>query len=55
MDECCFKGQFVTLGFSRNRRKGYAVKTPTGALHTEAVGYKLSLGREVKTEIPAQM
>jgi aminocarboxymuconate-semialdehyde decarboxylase len=49
------KGPFVALGFSNSRRKGYAVKSPAGALHTGAVGYRLSLGREVKTEIPAQM
>jgi hypothetical protein len=40
------------LGFSRNRQKGNAVQNLAGALHNEAVKFKLSVGREVKTEIP---
>jgi len=34
------------------KAKSYSVKTLAGALHAEAVGCKLSLDREVKTEIP---
>ena len=45
------EAQFWALGFSRNRRKGYAAKNPAGALHTEAIRHRLSVGREAKTEI----
>jgi hypothetical protein len=44
--------QFWALGFSRNRRKGYAVENLAGGLKTERVRYKLPLAREVKMEIP---
>jgi hypothetical protein len=43
------------LGFSRNPGKGHAVKNLAEALQAEAVMYKLSLGWEVKTEIPVNM
>ena len=43
--------QFWALGFSRNRRKGYAVENLAGGLKTETVCYKLPVAREVKTEI----
>jgi len=33
--------QFWALGFSRNRRKGYAVENLAGGLKTETVRYKL--------------
>jgi Gram-negative bacterial TonB protein C-terminal len=41
------------LGFSRNRRKGYAVENLAGALGTGAIRYKLSVARELEMEIPA--
>ena len=44
--------QFWALGFSRNRRKGYAVENLAGGLKTEMVRYKLPVAREVKMEIP---
>jgi hypothetical protein len=44
--------QFWALGFSRNRRNGHAIKNLPEALQTEAVTYKLSVGREVKMKIP---
>ena len=40
------------MGFSHYRRKGYPVKTVAEALRAEAARYKLSVGWEVKTEIP---
>jgi hypothetical protein len=40
------------LGIFPHRRKGNAVRNLAGALHTEAVKCKLSVGREVKTDIP---
>jgi 4-amino-4-deoxy-L-arabinose transferase-like glycosyltransferase len=43
------------LGFFRNRRKGSAVKNLAGALHVDRVDSTLSVGREVKMEIPARM
>ena len=46
-------GELEALGFSRNPGKGHAVKNLAEALKAEAVRYKLSLGWEVKTEIPA--
>ena len=42
----------MALRFCRNRRKGYAFKNEAEALQTAAARYKLSVGREVKTEIP---
>jgi hypothetical protein len=44
--------QFSDLGFFRNRRKGRAVKNLAGTLHADRVGCTLSVGREVKMEIP---
>jgi hypothetical protein len=41
------------LGFSRPPAKRLWTRNQTGASHTEAVRRKLSVGREVKTEIPA--
>jgi hypothetical protein len=46
------KPQLGALGFSRNPGRGHAVKN-LAELKAEAVRYKLSLGWEVKTEIPA--
>jgi hypothetical protein len=46
------EAQFLALGFSRNRRKGHAVKNSAEALRKETVENKLSVGREVKMEIP---
>jgi hypothetical protein len=42
---------FGLLAFSRSRRKGFGLETGL-ALHTQAVKGTLSVGREVKTEIP---
>jgi hypothetical protein len=47
------EGQFLALRFCRNCRKGYAIKSLAEVLQTDAVSYKLCVGREVKTEIPA--
>jgi hypothetical protein len=47
--------QFWALGFSGNRRKGYAVENLPGGLKTETVRYKLSVAGEFKMEIPARM
>jgi len=47
--------QFWALGFSRNRRKGYAVENLAGGLKTETVRYKLPVAGEVKTEIPVRI
>src|SRR5882762_5369692 len=49
------EAQFWALGFSGNRRKGYAVENLAGGLKTETVRYKLSVAREFKMEIPARM
>jgi len=49
----CATRQFGALGFSRNPGKGHAVKNLAEGLKAEALRYKLSLGWEVKTEIPA--
>jgi hypothetical protein len=48
------RGKRLEWGRVRRRMKGksYSFTTLAGALHTEAVGCKLSLGRAVKTEIP---
>lgn len=48
------KSNFGALGFSRNRRKDYAVENLAGGLKTETVRCKLPVAWEVKTEIPAQ-
>jgi hypothetical protein len=45
--------QFWALGFSRNRRKGYAVENLAGGLKPETVRFRLLVAREVKMEIPA--
>src|SRR5262245_29209892 len=49
------EAQFWALGFSSNRRKGYAVKNLAGGLKTETVRYKLSVAREFKMEIPVKV
>jgi hypothetical protein len=49
------EAQFWALGFSGNRRKGYAVENLAGGLKTETVSYKLSVARELKMEIPVRM
>jgi hypothetical protein len=43
----------LALRFCRSRRKGSALQNLAGALHTDGVGCMLSVGREVKMEIPA--
>jgi len=45
---------FGLLGFSRDRRKGSALKNLAGALRSGAIRCKLSVGHEVKTEIPGK-
>jgi hypothetical protein len=49
------EAQFWALGFSGNRRKGSAVENLAGELKTETVRYKLSVAREFKMEIPANL
>jgi hypothetical protein len=49
------KRQFLALRFCRSRRKGSALKNLAGALHADRVGCTLSVGREVKMEIPATL
>jgi hypothetical protein len=44
--------QLRAPGFYRSRRKGHAIRNLPEGLHTEAVRYKLSVGLEVKMEIP---
>jgi hypothetical protein len=39
-EECVREAQFGALGFSRNRRKGHAVKNLAEALQTEAVTHE---------------
>src|SRR5437879_13179283 len=46
------KRQFLALRFCRSRLKGSALKNLAGALHTDGVACTLSVGREVKMEIP---
>jgi hypothetical protein len=48
------EAQFWALGFSGDRRKGYAAETLAGGLKTETVRYKLSVAREFKMEIPVE-
>jgi hypothetical protein len=48
------EAQFWALGFSGNRRTGYAVENLAGGLKTETVRYKLSVAREFKMEIPVK-
>ena len=48
------KRQFLALRFWRSRRKGSALKNLAGALHTDGGGCTLSVGREVKMEIPVE-
>jgi SAM-dependent methyltransferase len=45
---------FRALGFFRNHRKGRVVKNLAGALHANRIGCTLSVGGEVKMEIPAK-
>ena len=48
------KRQFFALKFCRRCRKGSALKDLAGALHTDAGGCTLSVGRELTMEIPAK-
>jgi hypothetical protein len=48
------KRQFLALRFCGDRRKGSALKNLTGALHADGVECTLSVGWEVKMEIPAK-
>lgn len=56
-EKCLWNGwekrQFLASGFCRGHRKGSALKNLAGALHADGVGCTLSVGREVKMEIPA--
>ena len=49
------KRQFLALRFCRSRLNGSTFNNLAGALHTTRVGCTLSVGREVKMEIPAKM
>jgi hypothetical protein len=49
------EAQLGALGFSRNRLNNSALKNVAGTLPTGGDGYALSVGREVKTEIPVKM
>jgi len=51
-EEWVGEGQFLALRFCRGRRKGSALKNLAGALHTDEGECTLSVGREVKMEIP---
>ena len=51
-EEWVGKRQFLALRFCRSRRKGSALKNLAGALHTDRVECMLSVGGEVKMEIP---
>ena len=51
-EEWVGKRQFLALRFCRSRRKGSALKNLAGALYTDRVGCTLSVGGEVKMEIP---
>jgi len=51
-EEWVGKRQFLALRFCRSRRKGSALKNLAGALHTDRVVCTLSVGGEVKMEIP---
>jgi hypothetical protein len=53
-EEWVGKRQFLALRFCRSRRKGSALKNLAGALHTDRVGCTLSVGGEVKMEIPVR-
>jgi hypothetical protein len=46
------EAQLWALGFSGNRRKGYAVENLDGGLKTETVRYKLSVAPVFKIQIP---
>lgn len=48
------EGQYLALRFFRGRRKGSAFKSLDGALHTDGGGCTLSVGLEVKMEIPTK-
>jgi hypothetical protein len=48
-------GSFGLWDFPAAAEKGSALKNLAGALHTEAVRCTLSVGREVKTEIPDKL
>jgi len=48
------KRQFLALRFCRSRRKGSALRNLAGTLHTDGAACTLSVGREVKMEIPAK-
>ena len=52
-EEWVGKRQFLALRFCHGRLNGSAFNNLAGALHTDRVGRTLSVGREVKMEIPA--
>jgi hypothetical protein len=51
-EEWVEKHQFLALRFFRSHRKGAAHKNLAAALHTDGGECTLSVGREVKMEIP---
>jgi hypothetical protein len=51
-EEWVGKRQFLALRFCHGRLNGSAFNNLAGALHTDRVGCTLSVGREVKMEIP---
>ena len=52
-EEWVGKRQFLALRFCHGRLNGSTFNNLAGALHTDRVGCTLSVGREVKMEIPA--
>jgi len=53
-EEWVGKRQFLALRFCHGRLNGSAFNNLAGALHTDRVGCTLSVGREVKMEIPGK-
>jgi hypothetical protein len=54
-EEWVGKRQFLALRFCHGRLNGSAFNNLAGALHTDRVACTLSVGREVKMEIPVKM
>jgi hypothetical protein len=54
-EEWVGEGQFLAMKFCRSRRKGSALKNLAGTLHTDGAECTLSIGREVKMEIPVDL
>jgi hypothetical protein len=51
-EEWVGKRQFLALRFCHGRLNGSTFNNLAGALHTDRVGCTLSVGRQVKMEIP---